>query len=143
MTSTSFIPIRGKLSDVLGNPNDKCHPLEKSGVYQITFKGCPVKYIGQTKRFKEHVRYLNYNHSDLSSVANHVLDHSHETNNEHMISIDSLSILREVRKPSQLEAYESIFIQKCRKNQQILLNEVEGNIRSNLCNLVTRCQSMP
>jgi hypothetical protein len=56
--------------------------------------------------------------------------------NEHTISIDSLSILREVRKPSQLDAYESIFIQKGRKNQQILLNEDEGNIRSILFNLV-------
>jgi hypothetical protein len=73
---------RGELSDILGNPKDKCHPLEKSGVYQITCKGCEAKYIGQTKRstltrFMEHVR-----HPDLSSVASHVLDHIHETNNE-------------------------------------------------------------
>jgi hypothetical protein len=52
---------RGKLSDVLGNPKDKCHPLVESGVYQITCKGCEKKYIGQTKkctlsRFKEHIR---------------------------------------------------------------------------------------
>jgi hypothetical protein len=132
---------RGKLSDVLGNPKDKCHPLEKSGIYQIACKGCEAKYIGQTKRctltrFKEHARHIKYNHPDLSSVASHVLDHIHETNNEHTISIDSLSILKEVRKPSQLDAYESIFIQKCRRNQQILLNEDEGNIRSSLFNLV-------
>jgi hypothetical protein len=45
---------------VLGKPNDKYHPLQKSGVYQITCKGCEAKYIGQTNRctltrFKEHV----------------------------------------------------------------------------------------
>jgi hypothetical protein len=45
---------------------------------------------------------------DLSSVASPVLDHIHETNNNnHSVSIDSLSILRELRKLSQLDAYET------------------------------------
>jgi hypothetical protein len=54
----------GKLSDVLGNPKDKCNSLEKSGVYK--------------------------------TVASHVLDHTHEPINNQTVSIDSLSILRDL-----------------------------------------------
>jgi hypothetical protein len=69
----------------------------------------------------------------MSRVASHALHHIDETNNKHTYIIDNLSILREVvRTPCQLDAYESIFIQKGRKNQQILLNEGKGNIRSSL-----------
>jgi hypothetical protein len=44
-----YFNIRGKLFNVLvlGNPKNKYHPLEKSGVYQITCKGCEAKNIGQ------------------------------------------------------------------------------------------------
>jgi hypothetical protein len=84
---------RCKLSDVLRNPQNKCHPLEKSGVYQIACKGCQAssrqKDMYTLTRFKEHVRHIKYNHPDLYSVANHVLDHIHETKNEHTISIES------------------------------------------------------
>jgi hypothetical protein len=110
--------IRSKLSDVLGNPKNKCHPLEKSGVTKLHVKVVKRNTPARQKdvpftRFKEHVRHIKYNHPYLSSVASHVFDHIHETNT--IISIDSLSILREVRKPSQLDAYESIFIQKSNK----------------------------
>jgi hypothetical protein len=42
-------------------------------------------------------------------VASHVLDHIDETNNNHSVSTDSMTILIEVRKPSQLDTYESIY----------------------------------
>jgi hypothetical protein len=88
ITSTSFIPIGVNYLTLLGNLRVKCHPLEKSGVYQIT----EAKYIGQTKRctltrFKEHIRHIKYNHPDLSSVASHIFDHFHETNNEYRIML--------------------------------------------------------
>jgi hypothetical protein len=103
---------RGKLSDSLGNPKDKIDILEKSGIYQIKCQGCDAVNIGRTRRnarFKEHLRNIKYNRPELFRVANHVLEHVNEPNSNHTINLDNFSLLKEIRKPSQLDAYESFF----------------------------------
>jgi predicted GIY-YIG superfamily endonuclease len=74
---------KDKLSDGLGNSKDKIDILEKSGIYQIKCQGCDAVYIGQTRRnattrFKKHFRNIRYNRPQLSSVANHILEHVNE-----------------------------------------------------------------
>jgi predicted GIY-YIG superfamily endonuclease len=132
---------KGKLCDLLGNPKDKPESLEKSGIYQIKCEGCNAQYIGQTRRstatrFNEHLRHIKYNHPNLSSVASHVLKHINQPNTQHAINMDSISLLKEVHKPNQLDAYESIFIRKRQKENVELLNEDDGNVNSRLFDLI-------
>jgi hypothetical protein len=50
-----------------------------------------------------------------------------------MISnLDNLSLLKEVWKPSQLDAYECFFILKAAKKGDVLMNNDDGNINSTL-----------
>jgi hypothetical protein len=88
--------------------------LEKSVIYQIKCEKCNAQYIGQTRRttatkFSEHLHHIRYNHPNLSIVASHVLEHINQPNTQHVIHMDSISLLKEVRKPNQLDAYESLF----------------------------------
>jgi hypothetical protein len=94
-------------------------------------------YIGQTRRsvsvpFGEHFRHIRYNHPILSNVACHVLEHIGDPNNQHKISIDNVSLIKEIRKPNQLDAYEGIYIMQCKKKNVEFMNGVEGNVRSRL-----------
>jgi hypothetical protein len=48
-----------------------------SGVYQMKYLGCPLKYIGQTgrtfhTRYKEHIHAVRNNNSN-SGYSNHIL----------------------------------------------------------------------
>jgi hypothetical protein len=89
-----------------------------------------------TARFKEHFRNIRYSRPHLSSVANHVLEHVNEPNSNHTIKLDNLSPLKEIRKPSQLDAYESFLIMKLRKQNHELMNGDDGNINSRLFDLL-------
>jgi GIY-YIG catalytic domain len=133
---------RGKLKDVLGNPKDPVEPHEKSGIYQINCDGCDAIYIGQTKRkvavrFEEHFRSIRLKHPENSNVAAHVLDQIDKGNNTHKVTLDNVTLMKEIRKPSQLDAYESIFIAQKKKEGANLMNAVAGNIQSKLLALVT------
>jgi hypothetical protein len=86
--------------------------------------------------FKEHLRNIKYNRLELSSVANHVLEHVNEPNSNHTINLENFSLLKEIRKPSQLDAYESFFIRKLRKQNHELMNGDDGNIKSRLFDLL-------
>jgi hypothetical protein len=132
---------KGKFSDSVGKPKDKIDILEKSGIYQIKCQGCDAVYIGQTRRnatarFKEYLRNIKYNRLELSSVANHVLEQVNEPNSNHTINFDKLFLLKEIRKTNQLEAYESFFIMKLRKQNHELINGDDGNIKSRLFDLL-------
>jgi hypothetical protein len=87
--------------------------------------------IGQTKssvsvRFGEHFRHIIYNHPNLSNVACHVLEHIGDSNSQHKISIDNVSLIKEIRKPNQLDAYEGIYIMQRNKKNAELMNGDEG-----------------
>lgn len=97
--------------------------LEKSGVYEISCNDCDKKYVGQTKRstivrFKEHMAHLKYGRIEKSSVAEHAFE------NNHKITIDNVRLLKNVSKPYQLDAFESIEIHKCKNS----LNKDNGPI---------------
>jgi hypothetical protein len=133
---------KGKLKDILGNPKDKIDPLDKSGIYQVNCDGCDAIYVGQTKRkvavrFDEHFRSIRLNHPEKSNVAAHVLERINKDHNTHKITLDNVALIKEIRKPSQLDAYESILIAKKKKEGANLMNAVAGNIQSKLFHLVT------
>ncbi|KAJ8946229.1 hypothetical protein NQ318_013040 [Aromia moschata] len=97
---------------LLGNPKDKINNNEKSGIYEISCKDCDQTYIGQTKRsiltrFKEHMAHLKYGRTEKSCVAQHAFD------NNHMIDINNLKLIRNVTNSRQLDAFESLEIIKC------------------------------
>jgi hypothetical protein len=50
--------------------------------------------------------------------------------------MDSISLLKGVHKPNQLDAYESIFIRRRQKENIELLNEDDGNVNSRLFDLI-------
>jgi hypothetical protein len=78
-------------------------------------------YIGQTKlklktRFAEHhssIR-LNLNHPDESNNARHILSRMNG-NQGHGISLDHLKLVKEVCMESELDAYESNYIYRRKK----------------------------
>jgi hypothetical protein len=117
---------------------DKSEQLEKSGIYEIKCDGCNTVYIGQTRRsvsvrFGEHFRHIRLNHPNLSNIACHVLEHIGDPNSQHKISIDNVSLIKEIRKPHQLDAYEAdVYIMQRKKKNVELMNGDEGNVRSRL-----------
>ena len=117
-----------KLKDILGNPKDKMHKFDKSGIYEIGCNDCDKKYIGQTRRsvktrFKEHVAHIRYGRSDKSSVADHVLGTGH------YIGIDNVKLIKAVNSNRKLDAYESLEIAK---NDKTVLNRDKGPIPSSI-----------
>jgi hypothetical protein len=115
-----------KLRDILGNPKDKFGVLEKSGVYQVEFTGCDAVYIGQTKRclktrFKEHYSSIRLNHPEKSNIVRHVLQKIKDSQ-DHTISLGQLTLSKEARKPSELDAYESFYISRRKKKGANLMN---------------------
>ena len=119
------------LRDLLGNLKDKIPAYEKSGVYRIPCKDCPAVYIGQTRRkfkdrLKEHRNAVVNGKTSESSVA------VHTTNTQHEIDWDSAKLIKSVRKTSQLNAWESLFINTADKP---LMNDDDAPIISPLFQL--------
>jgi hypothetical protein len=115
--------------------------LQKSGIYQVECEGCDSVYIGQTKRslktrFGEHHSSIRLNHPDKSNIARHVLSKIND-NQGHSISLDNLKLVKEVRKQkNELDAYESYFISRRKKERANLMNVAVGKITSRLFDLV-------
>ena len=83
---------------------------EKSGIYKITCKTCHKSYVGQTSRnlkltCQEHTRYIK-NNDPRSSYALHILNCRHEYGNIK----DTMTLLKQVNKPSLLLPYEQMYI---------------------------------
>lgn len=81
----------------------------KSGVYMLKCKECPLKYVGQTGRtfkirFNEHMHDIKYNKYN-SKYAQHILDTGHQygTINQTM---DILHIANKGQKLNTLEKFE-------------------------------------
>jgi hypothetical protein len=128
-----------KLRDILDNPKDKFGVQEKFGVYQVECTGCNAVYIGQTKqclktRLKEHYSSIRLNHPEKSNIARHVLQKINDSQ-DHIISLDQLTMIKEVRKPSELDNYESIYICRRKKESVNLMNVAAERITSRLFDL--------
>jgi hypothetical protein len=116
---------RGNLSSLIGRGKQKRQIGERSGIYNIKCNDCEGNYIGQTKRRvetreKEHSRALKLNQPSKSAMAAHCLDEGHIKG--------ECRVLKEVRNPYQLDAWESLYIAKGKD----LVNTGEPPIRSKL-----------
>jgi len=98
---------------------------EKSGIYKITCKTRQKSYVEQTSnlktRFQEHTRYIK-NNDPRSSYALHILNCRHEYGNIN----DTMTLLKQVNKPSLLLPYEQMFIQSLHQRNE-LINEQQAN----------------
>ncbi|XP_055527043.1 uncharacterized protein LOC129719678 [Wyeomyia smithii] len=117
--------------DLLCSLNDKISRDEMSGIYEIPCKSCPAIYIGQTRRkfkvrIKEHKNAVDNDRPNESSVA------VHSKENNHVIDWDNAKLKKCVRKPSHLNAWESMFIETAGKP---LMNEDDAPITSALFQL--------
>lgn len=121
------------LQNLLGNPKDKVGVLGKSGIYEISCNDCDHKYIGQTRRsvttrFKEHMAHLRFGRFERSSVAQHIYE------NDHIININNVKLIRAITNCKFLDAWESLEIHK---NLDKLMNSDSGPLpRSPLYSLV-------
>jgi len=93
---------------------------EKSRIYKITFKTCHKSYVEQVNcnlnlRFWKHVRYIE-NNDPRSAYALHILNCRHEYGN----IIDTVTILKQIKKPSFLLPYEQMFIQSFHRNNELI-----------------------
>jgi hypothetical protein len=70
-----------------------------------------------------------------SNIARHVLQNINDSQ-DHTISLDQLTLIKEVRKPSELDAYESFYISRRKKEGANLMNVAAGRISSRLFELV-------
>ena len=121
---------RNNLKDLIGQVKKK-KPFEvKSRIYNIQCDGCAGNYVGQTKRrietrIKEHQRALKNKQVEKSAIAAHCIEEGH--------SLKSYKLLKEVRNNYQLDAWESLYIEK----GQDLVNTGEQPIRLKLFELAT------
>jgi hypothetical protein len=97
-------------------------------------------YIGQTKRslktrFNEHHSSIRLNHPDKSNITRHVLSIMSD-NQRHDISLDKLKLVKEVRNSNELDAYESFYNSRRKKEETNLMNVAAGKITSRLFDFV-------
>jgi hypothetical protein len=93
----------------------------EQNLYQVECTGCDAVYIGQTKRclktrFKDHYSSIRLNHPEKANIARHVLQKINYSQ-DHTISLDQLTLIKEVRKPNELDAYESFYISRRKKEK--------------------------
>jgi hypothetical protein len=86
---------------------------------------CSASYIRQSRRsiktrFNDHHSNIRKNHPELSSIADHVISHMNDPRSKHDINLDSFFLLKEVRRPDHLDAFEGLYILKAEK---------EGNVQ--------------
>jgi hypothetical protein len=129
---------KGKLQDNHTKPKDKFEMLQKSRIYHVD--NLSSVYIGQTKRslktrFGEHHSSIRLNHPDKSNIARHVRSKIND-NQGHSLSLDNLKPVKEVRKQNELDAYESYYFSRRKKEGANLMNVAAGKITSRLFDLV-------
>lgn len=122
------------LKDHLCNLKDRVASGEKSGIYEIPCQDCPAVYIGQTRRkfrvrLREHKNAVDNERANDSSVA------AHSTAQNHNINWPEAKLIKNVRKASQLNAWESMFIAT---SDRPLMNEDDPPITSPLFHLTER-----
>ncbi|XP_036322153.1 uncharacterized protein LOC118736162 [Rhagoletis pomonella] len=118
------------LRNALGSTKDKLPTEEQSGVYEVTCSHCNCKYIGQTRRSLRARR--------LKKIDNAIAAHAFDLNNtrpHNSISMEeNVRLLKNVRNPAKLDAYESLFI----SINNNLMNLEPGAINSPLFSCVRK-----
>jgi hypothetical protein len=99
---------------------------DPSGIYELRCNTCNKSYVGQSGRsikirYKEHIRYIRTNNS-TSAYAAHILENRHEYGKEEQ----TLTLLRQCRKGSRMDAWEHFFIQTMHQ-QGRLIQEQHAN----------------
>lgn len=117
-----------KLKHLIGGSKDKINEKQQSGIYSIKCADCDKEYIGQcrraiAKRYKEHDAHTRRMDVDKSSVARHMIDNNHSTNES------NFKMLKRVNKYYELDAFESYFIHN---NLTNLMNENDGPIKNSI-----------
>lgn len=105
-----------------GDLKDKNPNLKKSGIYQMECQDCDKVYFSLTRRnittrAKEHLRNINNEEVDKSSVAKHCCEESHRIKKEPVL-------LKEVIRPIDLPMQEKIFIFK--RRARLMNEDLEG-----------------
>jgi hypothetical protein len=62
-------------------PHTQTGKYNRSGIYEMKSLGCPLTFIGQTRRtfnisYKKHIHAIRYNNSN-SGYSNHILNTGH------------------------------------------------------------------
>ena len=117
----------GTLRNLIGGLKNKKQDKKCSGIYEIGCDDCNQKYVGQTRRRieerdREHAWACNVERTDRSSVAEHCVENKHKKG--------KCNLLKEVKNPIFLDAYESLYIDK----ERDLMNTGEPPIKSVLFN---------
>jgi hypothetical protein len=113
-----------KLSNLLGSTKDKIPDDEKSGIYEINCQDCDATYIGKSKRKikirgKEHQDDCRKPPSEEKPVAKHSIEFDH--------NLGEIKLLKEVRKVSQLDSYESLFLERFRNKNLLNIQKLGNN----------------
>lgn len=121
------------LSKYILNNKQKINKLSHSGVYELSCKNCPKKYVGRTcrnfaKRLNEHKRSYKNNKTD-SAYANHLLSDKHNFN-------EDLKILHKETNFQKLCLLEYMEINKGKLSNNLLNDQTEYH-SSPLLNLFT------
>jgi hypothetical protein len=59
-----------------------------------------------------------------------IISHKNDLRSQHDINLDNFSLLKEIRRPDHLDAFESYYILKAKKEGKVLLNNDDGNVNS-------------
>ena len=94
-----------------------------SGIYEIKFNTCNLKYLGQsgrpiTTRYKEHVRYIRANNK-TSAYAAHILNNRHEYGTEE----NTLKLIHPCRKGQRTNSWEHLYIQIYRQQDRLITEQ--------------------
>ena len=81
-------------------------------------------YVGQTNqnlnlRYREHIRYIK-NNDPRSAYALYILNRRHEYGNIN----ETMTLLRQVNKPSLLLPYEQMYILNFHRNNELILEQL-------------------
>jgi hypothetical protein len=93
-------------------PQPQIDKYNKSGIYQMKCKDCPMKYIGQTgrtfnTRYKEHIYDIKSN-SNNTGYSKHILD----TRHSYGPMVDTMDVIRINNKGKYLNTLEKYYIYK-------------------------------
>ena len=115
--------IRNDLYKCFYNNKDKISNELKPGVYQINCKNCEKKYFGETKRYfkvrkNEHRLATVNKKTNLSNIAEHVIETNHE------IDWENSKVIKTVSEDFSRKIYESIAIRTAKEKH--LMNKNTG-----------------
>jgi hypothetical protein len=116
---------RYKIQNIL-RPQPQKDKYNRSGIYEMKFLDCPLKYVGQTgrtfkTRYIEHIHDVKCNNSN-SRYSSHILNTGHR----YATITDTMEVITTGRKGKYLSALEKYHIYKISK-KNIHMNDTNIN----------------